>query len=96
MTAPNPNQDTSGQLSKAPPSDGTHKSDPSIARWVRQVYRARQTWRATAEALGISSAGLAQHIAEGRCHPTDDLRRRWDQLALYRRAGRWLRGRVRI
>jgi len=45
--------------------------------------------------MGLSSKGLAQHVAEGRAPVTNELRRRHVELMAYRKAGQWLARRIK-
>jgi hypothetical protein len=69
--------------------------DARVRRWLKSAHCSWRSWARVATVLGVSSKGLAQHIAEGRAPVTDDLRRRHAELMAFRKAGRWLAGRIR-
>lgn len=73
----------------------TEQIDLRVKKWLLVAHRSFRSWTVVADRFGISSKGKAQHIAEGRAAVTPELRRQYAELARYRKAGRWLAGRIK-
>jgi len=94
----NRNQGTRRSSLDGRPSASPAAADPfdlRVRKWLLAAHRSFRSWTAVAAAFGISSKGKAQHIAEGRAAVTPELRRQYAELASYRKAGRWLAGRLK-
>lgn len=77
---------------------GRSKAERRIARaraWLKSGHRSGLTWARIAADRGLSSRGMAQHIAAGRSPVPGRLLTDFDELQAFREAGRWLAGRIK-
>jgi len=94
----NADQDSRQSRLDGRPTSRTAKPDLRDARvrsWLKSAHRSWRSWARVAEVMGLSSKGLAQHVAEGRAPVTNELRRRHVELMAYRKAGQWLARRIK-